>query len=371
MQLNFAAALAALNGANAVFQIMNQARPAADRVFATILPEVNQPTYYVQRGEMTVYTTMAGASGMDSAYAKVGAVQTKAGQDQTAKITSEMTLTEQAQRTLLDYLTRMLARGGSAMTQEFMRDEALAFLNKIIVQSHLDTSEWLRGQALAFGEIDWLYNGIRLQVDYGVPAANKLAQRTLTARYGSTASMFWSDIRSIQAKLNYGVRAILIHPQLLGEAIDQAYNRIQVTSSGNGIFNLRKLINDNGQPSGDDRDTVQLIAYGGEGEVYDPADPTQTIKIPFMPKTQMVGIGNGSTGSPYVVGQGSTPIPAGALGITHMGPTVEGGNEMGRWARLFVPEQKPWQLTGQGVSNELPAIDHPEQIVIASSVLMS
>jgi hypothetical protein len=44
---------------------------------------------------------------------------------------------------------------------------------------------------------------------------------------------------------------------------------------------------------------------------------------------------------------------------------------MGRWARLFVPEQKPWQLTGQGVSNELPAIDHPEQIVIASSVLMS
>jgi hypothetical protein len=59
----------------------------------------------------------------------------------------------------------------------------------------------------------------------------------------------------------------------------------------------------------------------------------------------------------------------GDLGYTHIGPTVEGGGQMGRWAQLFTPEQLPMQLHGRAVTNGLPVVETPEKIAIASSDL--
>lgn len=370
MQLNFADALTTLSGANTAFTIMNEARPPVDYLYNNLLPEQNRATYEAKAGTMTVRSTMAGVSGMDSAYSKVGAIQLSTMRERTIKVTSEALLDEETQRELQTILTNTAARNGGAVDQSFLRDEALNFLNKIIVQSHLDMAEWMRGQAIAKGTLAFNYNGIQVSAGYGIPAANILAQRTGTGRYGSTASSFWDDVRMIQQLLGYDVRAIMIHGSLLSEAITNAFNRIQVTSQDGAVFGLRRQVNDQGLLSSDNRDSVTIIAYNKEGEVYDTANPGQTIKIPFHPKTQMVGIGNGAANSPYVVGQGSTPTVAGALGYHHIAPTVEGGGTAGRWSRLYIPEGRPWQLVGQGVANELPIIDRPSQLVIASSLLM-
>lgn len=372
MYLDFTGALAVLNGTNGMgmFTIMNEARPAADYVYAQLLPEMNKPTFQAKSGRMTVRATMAGVSGMDSAYAKVGAISVRSMQENTAKITSEVTLDEETQREILAILQATAASNGGMIDQSFMRDEALNFLNKLIIQAHLDMSEFLRGRAIANGALSFTYNGIPVSVSYGIPAANVLTQRTGTARYGSTASTFWADIRALQAALGYNVRAFIIGPQLLQEALANDVNRIQVTSQDGMTINMRRQLNDQGTLSSDSRDTVQLIVYNKEGEIYDLATPGLTTKIPFHPKTKLVAIGNGAMNGSYVVGQGSTPTPSGALGYHHLAPTIEGGGRMGRWARVYVPEGRPYQLTGQGVANEMPIIDMPEQIAIADSLTM-
>jgi hypothetical protein len=369
MLLNFAAALAALDGKDAVFTIVNAARPPADYLYAQLLPEQNRATFDAKSGTMTIRTTMAGLSGMDSTYAKVGAITMTSMREQTAKVTSEVTMDEATQRELGAILMSSAARNGGAVDQAFIRDEALNFLDKLITQSHLDMSEWLRGQAMSNGEIVLRYNGIELVVNYNIPAANVLAPRSGTSRYGGSASVFWDDVHEIQRILGYDVRAIILHPTLLSQAINNPANRIQVTQQTGQNFSIRRLLNDQGLVSGDNRDAIQIIAYGKEGEVYDAATPGMTVRVPFHNPTKMVGIGNGTANSPYVVGQGSTAAPQGALGYHHLAPTVEGGFRTGRWARLLVPEARPWQLMGQGVSNELPIIERPERIAIAQSTL--
>jgi hypothetical protein len=372
MLLDFSTALATLRGADGlgVFTIMNAARPPADYVYGQFLPETPRPSFQAKSGNMSIRSTMAGISGMDSAYAKVGAVVMTSMSEQTAKITSEVLLSEATQRDMLAILQAGAANNGGTVDQAFLRDEALNFLDKLILQSHLDMSEYLRARAIANGEIDMVYNGIPLTVDYAIPAANRLAQRTLTDRYGGSTSKFWADWHALQAALGYNVRAVIMSPQLFLETISNSVNNIRVQSQDGMNATLVRMINDQGVTSSDARDSMRLIIYNKEGEVYDPANPGRTIKVPFHPKTKMVAIGTGAGNSAYVVGQGGTAAPTGALGYHHLAPTVEGAGRMGRWARLYVPQDRPWQLIGQGVANELPVINMPEHIAIADSLLM-
>jgi hypothetical protein len=94
--------------------------------------------------------------------------------------------------------------------------------------------------------------------------------------------------------------------------------------------------------------------------------------VPFHVKTKLVAVGAGvNTG--YVVGAGSRQPQAYELGYTHLAPTVEASGAPGRWARVYTPEQRPWQLVGEAVQNVLPVIDAhaADRIVIASSALSS
>jgi hypothetical protein len=81
-------------------------------------------------------------------------------------------------------------------------------------------------------------------------------------------------------------------------------------------------------------------------------------------------IGN-NTRRGYRVGEGSTPNPDAerALGYTHVGPTVENNGLVGRWAQVFRPQERRWQLVGQAVSNILPVVENPELIAVASTDL--
>lgn len=364
---NFTAALQSL-GPDAAFRLANQARPPADYLFESLLPERNEPSYTIESGTMTVRTTMAGLVAMDSPYPPGGVVEVSKFLEQSAKLANEVMLTEAALRRMQD-LIRELAINGQPTTM-FLQNEALNFLQKVVIQAHMDAMEWLRGQALVTGAITWAFNKLDLAVDYGVPAANLLSNRTGNDAWDGSTSKFWADIRRLQEQLRYNVRAYIAHPDTINAIVNNDVNKAEILRQEGFTMTIRRLIGDNERPDNDVRATVTLIAYDAEGEIFDTANPGQTTIIPFMPTGKILAVGNNNR-SGYRVGEGSTadPVMDMALGYTHIAPTVEGGGRPGRWAQLYTPQERPMHLHGRGVTNGLPVIEAPEKIAVASSDL--
>lgn len=371
MNLNFATALSGL-GPDAAFLYANEVRPPSWYLFNSILPEQNQPDYSIQNGSMTIRSAMAGLAGLDSPYPPTGVTEVSTFIEKVAKVANYVSLPEQVIRRMQGTLRNMGQPDGIG----FIQNEVLNFLDKVILQGHFDTFEWLRAQALVSGAISWKFNNMTLAVDYGIPAANILTTRTGTASWDSTASAFWADIALLQSTLHYNVREFVVHPNTLTKIINNSVNAIEMinfTDAQNGTqeYTFTRLVGTTERRDSDSRYTVKLRAYGLEAEVLDLASgSTNTQKLPFMQEGKIMAIANpGRTG--YRVGEGATddPYKSTALGYTHIAPTVEGGGAEGRWAQLFVPEELPMQLHGRAVTNGLPVIETPEKIAIASSDL--
>jgi hypothetical protein len=367
MDLTFTNALALL-GPTAPFQIINAARPASNYLWAQLLPEMPMTTYQVKSGSMTVRTTMAGLVGMDSPFPPGGLVDISTFLENSAKLAISVRLPEEALRTLQDMVMRIQLAGGNS--PQALAQEVLNFTNALLVQPQLDAAEWLRGQAICTGAIDWKFNGKTLTVDYGVPSGNKLTARTGNDAYGGSTSKFWTDIRAARKLLKYNVRAFVAHPDMIDAIIGNTINSLTVTSQTPTQVTVQRYITINSLnvPSPDARDAVTLLSYANEGEIMDLANPGKTTNVKFMPNTKLVALGE-NTGSRYVVGAGSRPPVDYVLGYTHLAPTVEAQGTPGRWARVFTPEREPWSLTGDSVSNILPVLEAPEKIVIMTSDL--
>ena len=370
MNLNFSTALQAL-GPTQVFDIANATRPPAWYLWNMLLPESNFNTYNIDQGSMTVRSTMAGLAATDSPYPPTGVTEVSTFMEDSAKIANYSILPERAVRRIQADLAGL----GMQNSQDYVVNEVLNYLDKVIVQGHIDVFEWLRGEAIQNGALAWNFNQMNLVVDYGIPAANVLTTRTGDDTWDGSTSQFWTDIRLLQAVLQYNVRAFILHPSTLTKIIDNSVNDIemvQYTDHNNGTqsYTFRRLLGANERISSDFRDTITLIAYGLEGEVLDPSEASKTKIVPFMQEGKIVAIGNNRRNG-YRVGEGSTDDPEKdkALGYTHIAPTVEGGGAPGRWAQLFTPEDMPMQLHGRGVTNGLPVIEAPAKIAIATSDL--
>lgn len=373
MDLDFNEALKRI-GPDAIVRIARELKPPSRFLFNQFLPEVNQTNYVAESGNMTVRSTMAGLSAMDSPYPPGGRVEASDFQENIAKVANEVTLNERTQRQLQDRLIRLQLLGGGAGggTIEAMVQEVLNFTNKAVLQPHFDTAEWLRSRAIMFGEIDWTFNQKRLLVDYGVPATNFLAEKTGATGYGAADSSFWSDIRALRRILRYNVRTFVAHPETIDMIVSNPANNLVITAQEGFNFTIRKVVAGvaGGQvESTDARDGMQLLSYQEEGEMVDPSNPEgRPLIVPFMPMGKILALGNNSR-SGYRVGEGSTEDPEAdrALGYTHIGPTVEGSGATGRWSDVFTPERRKYQLVGQGVTNLLPVIEAPEKIAVATT----
>lgn len=372
MNFSFRDALDSL-GPDAAFRIANETRPSADYLFNTLLPEMNKMGYIAESGNMTVRATMAGLVGTDSPYPPTGVVEASTFLQKAVKLANQAKLTEEQLIYLQGILMQLAASGGNG--KEMLANEALNFLEKVVIQPHMDRAEWMRAQALVIGTLSWTFNNIAVNVDYGIPAANLLSQRTGTAAWDSTASAFWADIALLYNRLRYDVRAFIVHPDTLLAITSNSANNLEILNqeafaAGGNAVTVRRLLGDNERPSRDFRETVTLIAYGDEAEIYDTdtADLGTTTKIPFMPQKKILAIGNARRRG-YVVGQGATTDPSAelALGYTHLAPTVEGGGQPGRWAQLYTPENLPMQLHGRGASWCMPVVENPELIAVAYS----
>jgi hypothetical protein len=279
-------------------------------------------------------------------------------------------LSEEAQRELQGLL--LVLQSNAQASYEAVRNTILNFVDKLLVQSHLDAMEWLRGEALSKGAINWTFNKINLVVDYGVPSGNMLANRTGTDAWDSTASKFWTDMRAQRKALKGQVRARLAHPDTIEAIINNDVNKVRILAQDDvtGTMTIGRLVGSTEQLSSDARDRLTLIGYGAEGEVLDPANPGKTKTVPFLEKGKVVAIGNPIPAG-FQVGQGATENSQNELpiGYTHIGPTVEGQGQPGRWARVFTPEGQPWALRGEAVTNGMPVIEAPEKVSVASSDL--
>lgn len=372
MITNFAEALAAL-GDNAAVTVANSARPPANYLFNTFLPERAQPDYTVEAANMIVRTTMAGLTGMDSPYPPGGAVEVSTFLERSAKLAISNTLTEGALRQLQALMRQMQVDG--TLTNEYLQREALNFLQKVIIQAMLDRAEWLRGQALVYGKIDWTFNQKKLYVDYGIPTEHFLTERTDANgdAYGDTNSAFWDDVATARRLLRYNLRAAIMNSVTADQILTNSANSLEVISQDNSMFRVRRYVNIGGNtmPDSDVRYQMQFIIYDEEAEILDTDNPGRTERVKFMPDGKILFVGQ-NTQSGYRVGMGSTDDPANdlELGYYHIAPTVESGGRPGRWARLFVPEGRPMHLTGEGATNELPVILQPEKVVIATTEIL-
>jgi hypothetical protein len=357
-------------GPDAAVRIARGVRPPGNYLFNSFLPERMEDAYYVESGTMTVKTTMAGLASMDSPYPPGGAIEESTFTEQTLKLAVEATLHEATLRKIQALVMRLRLGGGN--TSEALVNEAMNFYQKVVVQAIMDTAEWLRGQALVTGGIDWTFNQKVIDVDYGIPAANLLTNRTGNDRYGGSASKFWTDVFEAQRLLRYNVRAAVLNSTLLNQILANDANNLDLISRAGNTFTVRQFkTGDNGRYADTDpRSLFTFVVYDEEAEILDIANPGQTISTPFMPSGKILFIGNNNA-SGYRVGQGSTDDPTDslALGYTHVGPTVEGNGQPGMWGRIYTPEGRPWQLTAQGVENMLPVIENAEKIVVASTDL--
>lgn len=365
MNLDFAALLLGL-GRDFAFQIANAARAPGDYLFATLLPEQNRFTYDVKSGTMTIRATMAGLAAMDSPYPPGGMIDSSKFAESTLKIANEIPLSEQALRTLQDMMLRL---GNSAPTNEIILQNLLNFVQKVIVQPHLDTAEWLRSRALVTGAIQWTFGDIVINVDYGIPTANKLTARVGADGYGGATSKFWTDDRAARRILKR-LRARIAHPDTIDMIRYNTANEVVTVAEDATGVTLRRVIADGSQFTRDAGDVVRLIPYDKEAEILDPDNPGQTIVIPFMPTGKVLWIGeNVVNGFNIGVDQGSTQDPAlnNRLGYTHIAPTVEGGGRPGRWANVFTPQNEPYKIHGRGASNLLPVLEAPGKVVIGTT----
>lgn len=375
MNLTFAAVLLNVLGPNYAMAIANRLRPQERYLFARLLPETARPDYEVRSGTMTIRSTMAGLAAMDSPYPPGGHVELSTFLSQTAKIANEVTLTEQAQRELHKILADLQL--GSGDPTAFLRQELLNFAEKVVVQPHIDTMEWLRGQALLFGEINWTFNNVDLVVDYGFPDGHLFDTRNGNDGYGGSSSKFWEDDKAAVRKLrNRSGLERIMHSETWDTILHNPVNMIEVTAQEGNSFSVRRLVTRGGNtlPTSDARESFTVTLYDEEGEMLNPADTSTTVKVPFCTPGRIL-YASPTADDGYRVGQGATENPDDqrTLGITHIAPTVEGINTGqrggGRWAKVSTPPDMEMQIVGKGVTNGLPSIETPSRVAVLSTQL--
>lgn len=392
MNLNFAAALAYLrntSGQDFAARLANGVRPDPAYVFTnTVLPVVEDPSYFVEAAGALIRTTMAGLVGMDSIPGPVGAMELNTFLANTAKFGGLATFNEATIRKLQAMAQNVFNRGGNVQA-EVTINAIFNFVDKWLRQPIRDTWEYLAVQACMTGEINWQFEGKSLEVDYGVPSGNLFAQRTGTAQYvqgagtNGDASVFWDDWRAARRLLGGQPTYAFATRDTIEGIVDNPANNIFLTSQDEfGNVSFDKIVNTTiDRRSEDARNRGQLTAYDQSGNVFDLVNRGQTIEVPFLSDGYIILIGAPRRNQfGLISNRGDQEGPLGMLpatpgtgepsiGYTHVGPTVEAGGQTGIYANVWVPTEMPMQLHGHAFANALPFILQPDRLVVLQTAM--
>lgn len=348
-----------------VLRIINSARPPSSYLFAKYLPERQMVDFEVKSGNIRIIPTMAGAVAWDSPYPEGGAILTSQIVGDIAKMAIQATLTEKDKRTMYQMLLRL---GKGAQGNQYFLTTMLNMADKVLGQAQLDRREWLRGRALIDHQIDWTFNKKDVKADYGIPSTYRPAQYAGANGFGGSTSKFWEALAAGKKALKYRVRDIIAHPDTIEMILSNDAHKARVITLDETTGNVRltRIVGSNETNDTDPRYSVNLIAYGLEGAVYDPADPEKVINVPFINPGEIVMVGRGGPRGFNIgadsVGEGPTPDEVKPLGYHHIAPTDEGGYALGDWGRIYTPENEPNKIIGQSVSNNLPILEADNQL---------
>lgn len=353
----------------AIANYVSTRRVNLDKYFlARFLPPVVSTDADIRDGNIRIISGVAGITAPDSPYAKVGDARAEEFNGSTIKLTAEATLTERHQRVLISRVnTTILNRGNPTATiTSFLAN----MMEDGVMLSMDNGAEVLRGLALATGEIRGTFGGNVITVDYSVPEANRPAKRTAGSAYGGANSKFWDDVEYARRILMGGEPQFITEPGLANAIINNPANGIVPTSrtvvnDWLTVYTLTQGIRqadgsyDTSRTTMDTRKNVTLWVYAGYAE----NGPNPEDRVPFWPRGRMTAALPGTQRVDVVDGQ----VVQGALGVTHVGPTVEAGGASTRFAQMVRPELKSYEVTMQAVENLLPQLRESRRAVFFSS----
>lgn len=383
MQFNFQEIINQLNGevdaaGNFAFSIARARVVPNDYLFNAVLPNRPMPTYYVSGGSIRIYPTMAGLVPMDTPYPPIGAMESSTFFEKVAKYAGTMHFPEKVLRQLQEWGNAMAGArvGGSfaGLNEQVNTELAQRMLGfaETLLKSQWDRYEYLKGEVLTEGAIDWQYGENDLTVDYGIPAAN-IRNNTSTDSYYNTASKFWTDIRFITTKLRNPV--IMMNNNTWLSIINNPVNNITVVVNEGNVREIVKatpaeIVGTQIVPTARDaRDRARIIIYDKSGTLID--DAGTLVTKAFLKDGRIVVVGEQTPdGFELLEGSTSDPTRAWELGYTHLAPTVEGGSSA-FWQRIYTPQGKPYQVIGETASNGLPVVINPNRLIILKTAMPS
>lgn len=371
-------------GDNFAFRMARAATQPSDYLFERIMPSMNKNTWHTSGGTMTITPTILGDVSMDTPYPPMGVMEAATFFEKIGKFAGMMFFNEEQQKELLDIINGLRIESsmdrrdgfGDINTQFNMvretgradgntingaRINAVLGISNSIQKSHWDTREYLRGEALTEGLINYTFNNIKMEIDYKIPAAN-VDTYSGNNRFDQSTSKFWDWV--------FKVFRTMVNPQFFMNST--SYYEI-ANNPANQIVNfelqgtVRSMIRyrDNViQQKRDSREQIQVNIYDKAGSIMNAAAKTLVSK-PFLKGKRIFAVGDLNTSEIELSLGGMTdPDDQLRLGYTHIGPTIEGGGRSGIYARIYSPEGKPMQVLAETATNMLPVILNPKKLMI-------
>lgn len=367
----FAAAIARITaGLN---EYVATRRMALDTLFlARFLPPVPSTEAEIKRSSFRIVTEPAALTAVDSPYAKVGSIRAGTFNGETFKITAQSKLNESDQDAMHARANAQIVRAyrdGNIANVQSVYEDFISLVVEDGVSLALDYGEEVfRAIALATGKIDVVdaNTGNTVQIDYKVPANHKVS-RTAGESYDQPGSQFWPDMDTARTRLGTEPTGIT-DPNTAAKIKGQAANGIivlqrevlsptvtremwvQAAKNADGSFNM-------GQRTLDVRMSVTMFVYGGKGDAENAPY--------FWPQGRVTFLRTSNREVELIDGQ----VVRGALGVTHIGPNTEEGQESRRHLEVYRPEGRRYEVIANGAEDIVPDIQEARNLFLAQTEL--
>lgn len=205
-----------------------------------------------------------------------------------------------------------------------------------LVEGVRDIEEWLRGQAIYHGKLQYEENDIKIDVDFGIPEENKLTTTIAWSDYARSTPL--EDLQKAVEqfkKANNNKRPVMIH--LSAEAEAHLLQNEQIKVQLFGQANVARLVTK--QDLANVFSALSLPPYVVNEDMIDNGKGAE----PLLPPTRVVLLGE-------------------ELGRTFFGPTVEKNYEAGIYVLPIVEKKPPRQEVYVG-ETVFPALQKPQAIV--------
>lgn len=390
MEYDFQSIIGMLNanipsGDNFAFRLARNANAPGDLLFNKMLPRENRASWHTSGGTMTITPTILNDVAMDSDPAPMGNLESSLFSEKISKFGGQMFFNEAQQREWIEMENdirlsasreglnvagdmegqlRMFGETGMADSNTIngRRLNIIANVIRSMQLSHFNTSEWLGGEALTEGKIEYNFSGLEMKIDYKIPST-QIKDYSGNDRFDQSASKWWTFVRYCYKTFRNPM--FYMNSNSYYDIVENDVNKIQEQFITGDVRPMSKYRDDAVTQKQDANERVNVNIYDKAGAIMDVSTKSLTTK-PFLKNKRVVVIGELNTSQiELTLGGVTDPDNNLRIGYTHVGPTVEGGGRSGIYANIYTLPHKPQQIFTDTYVNMLPVILNPKKIIIA------